>query len=47
MDDRGDFWKVVKLPGRGKGIVATEDIPVCREGFGSQGVVLTNASKVL
>jgi hypothetical protein len=45
-DERGDSWKVVKLPGRGKGIVATKDIPVCCGRPSFQGVILTTASKV-
>ena len=46
LDERGDFWKVVKIPGRGKGVVATKDIPVCYKGHKFQRVRLTTASKV-
>ena len=29
LEERGEFWKVVTIPGRGKGMIATKDIPVC------------------
>jgi hypothetical protein len=46
LNERGDSWEVTKLPGRGKGMVATKDIPVCCESPRFQAVVLTTASKV-
>ena len=46
LDDHGDGWKVVKITGRGKGVIATKDIPVCCEIHRFQRVRLTTASKV-
>ena len=46
LDEPGDSWKVVKIPGRGMGMIATKDIPVCCDSSRFQLVILTTASKV-
>ena len=45
-EERGEFWKVVTMPGRGKGMIATKDIPVCYGQPRSRAFVLTTDSKV-